>query len=682
VKKFTPLMLCSGLSGLSSLSGLSGLAHAQTIEPPATVAAPQSIEVQGQRVRNAAGKQTLSGEELGRVPGASGDPMKAVQSLPGVAAVNDASGEPAVRGARPSDNAYYVDFLPVGYLFHLGGFASVFNPDLIRRFDLATAAWSPEYGDVVGAVFDISLRNPRSDKVGGKLDFSLLGANVLFEGPLSDKLSFFVAGRRSWFDLISKTGEDKEEGITYTVPVYTDSQGRLLWTLNADHRLRLDFSTASDKLEFTAKPGSKAVQRDPVLLGNSNQKQSFTSFATTWDADFNKVFGASFAKSVTNVLALGQMEERTSARIGLAGSLGVKVTNTYLREQMQVQWSKDLSSVVGGSLNSRLIDLNLDFLYARCTEFDPNCDISTAPRVTSLQKARQNLADIYINNRWDINPAFTLTGGARLGRDGYLRQSYAEPRLGVEWNWSTKTQLSVGVGRHNQPPPAEESLRDVGNPKLDHLRSKHAVVGITQTLDDGWSWRAEAYAKTFNGYAVNDAMLNFRNGASGNATGLELLVKKDGVGALSKLSGFLSLSLSKAKRKNDSTGENFPFEFDQPVILSVVGQYKLSDKWQFGAKWSYHTGQPYTPVVGTSFYPDGRVRPVYGTINSVRVPDYHRLDLRADVKFSKNFTAYAELINAYFRKNVAGYSYSPDYKTRETIYQLPTLPSVGLQYSF
>jgi hypothetical protein len=76
------------------------------------------------------------------------------------------------------------------------------------------------------------------------------------------------------------------------------------------------------------------------------------------------------------------------------------------------------------------------------------------------------------------------------------------------------------------------------------------------------------------------------------------------------------------------------------------------------------------------------VRPIYGSINSQRVPDYHRLDLRVDAKFSKNFTAYGELINAYFRKNVAGYSYSPDYQTRETIYQLPTLPSVGLQYSF
>jgi outer membrane cobalamin receptor len=444
--------------------------------------------------------------------------------------------------------------------------------------------------------------------------------------------------------------------------------------LTDKHRLRLDFSTASDKISFNAKAGSKAVQRDPVLIGNSTSSQAFTSVAATWDGEL--------AKDVNNTLALGQMQDRAFTRLGAAGSVDVRVTTTYLREQLQVQWVRDFSSVLGGSVSSRLIDLELDFLFARCTEFDPNCDLSTAPRVTSLQNTRQNRADAYINNRWRLNDSFTLTGGARVGRDAYLEKNFAEPRVGVEWNWSPRTQFSVGLGKHNQPPPAEESLRDVGNPKLDHLRSTHAVVGLTQSLDDGWLWRAEAYAKKFDGYAVNETVLNFRNGASGTATGMELLVKKDGVGAWSQLSGFLSLSLSRSKRKIDSTGENFPFEFDQPVIASVVGQYKLNDKWQFGAKWSYHTGQPYTPVVGTSLYPDGRVRPVYGSINSVRVPDYHRLDLRADAKFTKNFTAYAEIINAYFRKNVAGYSYSPDYKTRETIYQLPTLPSVGLQYSF
>ena len=642
-------------------------AAAAATEPPR----PQTVEIQGQRVRNAAGKQTLTREELARIPGSSGDPMKAVMALPGLATVDDSSSAPAVRGARPQDNAYYVDFLPVGYLFHLGGFASTFHPDLVRRFDLASAAWSPEYEDVVGAVFDISLRNPRSDRIGGKLDFSLLGASVLAEGPINERLSFFIAGRRSWFDVVAKEGEDKDEGVTYTMPVFHDSQGRLLWNLSTEHRLRLDFSTAGDRIDFRTKEGSKAAARDPVLLGNSSERQSYRNFALSWEGDFGE--------RASHQLALGQMNNREFARIGQAGYYDAEVTTTYLREQLRLAWSREHATTLGGALNSRLVDLALDFQDPRCTEFEPNCDLSSAGRITSFQKTRQNQADVYANHRWRLSPEWTTTGGLRVSRDATIAKTFTEPRLGVEWNVSPRTMLSLGVGRHNQPPPLEQALKDIGNPSLAHLRSTQRVLGLTQSFDEGWSLRAEIYGKTFDGYAVDDALLKYRNGGSGTAQGFELLVKKDGS---DKLTGFFSLSVSKAQRHNDLTGESFRFAYDQPVIATLVGQYKASDRWTWGAKWSYHTGSPYTPVVGTGLYPDGRVKPIYGAINSQRVPAYHRLDLRLDRKASANFTQYVELINAYNRKNVAGYSYSPDYRTRTEVYQLPVLVSFGLQYAY
>jgi hypothetical protein len=640
----------------------------------------QSIQIQGQRQRNAAGKQTLSGDELRSLPGSSGDPMKAVQSLPGITSVDDSSSDPAVRGARPQDNLYYVDFLPVGYLFHLGGFTSVFNPDLIRRFDLTTAAWSPEYGDAVGAVFDISLRNPRSDRIGGKVDFSLLGANGLVEGPLSDSVSFFLAARRSWFDLVVKNGEDKEEGVSYTIPVYSDSQGRLLWTLNRSNSLRLDFSTANDRIDFTVKPDAKAGQRDPALIGNSSDRQSYRTAAVSWDADFGG--------QTNNRFAVGQTTRKDFFRLGSAGRLDANVTTTYVREQLQWQATPAQTLTVGASANSRLVDVDLDFQDPRCTEFNPNCDISSAARVLTRQETRQNQADVYASHRWQFVPGWTASTGLRATRDAYFEQTSVEPRLGLEWQASPRTLVSLGAGRHNQPPPLEQALRGVGNPNLAPLRSNHGVLGVTQTFDAGWSVRTEVYGKTFKGYAVDDPLLNYRNGASGTARGLEMLLKKDPAkdaaedSVLRKLSGFLSLSVSRARRRNDTTGETFPFDYDQPVVASLVGQYKQSDRWQYGAKWSYHTGSPYTPVVGTGTYPDGRVRPLYGAINSQRVPVYHRLDLRVDWKRSPTFTAYGELINAYGRKNVAGYSYSADYQTREPVYQLPVLISFGVQYGF
>jgi TonB dependent receptor/TonB-dependent Receptor Plug Domain len=641
----------------------------------------QTIEVKGVRLREKAGQQSLSREELLRMPGSSGDPMKAVQALPGIAVVDDASSEPAVRGSRPSDNAYVVDFLPVGYLFHVGGFASVFNPDLIRRFDVYSAAWSPEYPNVVGAVFDLSLRSPRSDRIGGKVDISLLGANALVEGPIGDDKSFFFAARRSYFDLATKTVEDKEEGVTVTIPVYSDAQGRFIYNINSKNRLRLDFSAATDRISFTTKADSKIVQREPVLIGNSTDKQQYTSLAAVYDVDLG-------AKS-SFTAAIGNMNTRQFTRLGLAGTVDAKVNTAYVKSEWALNTFTDHSLVLGGQVQQRKIDLNLDFLLARCTEFDPNCDLTSAPRFVTSQKSTQNLGEISLSDRWQFLPGWVLAPGLRASYDGLLKQTISEPRLGLEWGASAETVLSAGIGQHNQLPAIDQALQRIGNPKLKHLQSTHSVLGVQLKFGTQWSVRAEVYHKDFKNYAVSDPVLNYRNGASGKANGLEFLIKRDSLkaneertGFLDRFSGFASISLSKSYRTIDGSGASFPFDFDQPVIANFVGSYKLNDRWSFGAKWSYHTGQPYTPVVGTGTFPDGRAKPIYGEINSQRVPAYHKLDLRADAKWTPNFTSYFELINAYNRKNVAGYTYSADYTKRDPVYQLPLLPSFGVQYSF
>ncbi len=63
-------------------------------------------------------KRTLSGKTLREVAGSGGDPIRGLQAMPGVAVTNDSNASPAVRGTAPGDNLYYVDSLPVGYLFH------------------------------------------------------------------------------------------------------------------------------------------------------------------------------------------------------------------------------------------------------------------------------------------------------------------------------------------------------------------------------------------------------------------------------------------------------------------------------------------------------------------------------------------------------------------------------------
>ena len=636
------------------------------------VESTQKVEVRAVKPEQSVNeKMSVSGEQLQRMPGSSGDPLKALQTLPGIAVNNDGDSGAAVRGARPSDNAYYVDFLPVGYLFHMGGFVSVFNADLIRRFDLYSAAWSPQYGDVVGGVFDASLRSPRTDRIGGKIKTGLLDASVLLEGPLSENTSFFLSARRSVIDLFVKEIKDDKAGTSFTFPSYNDVQARFLWNINSKNRLRFDLSSAQDRLKFSLKKESIDVQHDPILLGESSEASSFNNVALVLESDLG-------AKT-SNQVALGRMVTNGKTRIGNAGGYASSSTSHYLREQMTTTLGQDHQLTAGANFSVNDLDFDVNIKNPRCTEFDPNCDATSADYSKIKRNQRETKAALYLNDRWRLSPQWSVIGGVRATNDDYLKETVVDPRLGLEYRYSPQTVFSLNLGRHHQEPSTEQSLPDIGNPRLKSIRSNQIALGVSQNLDQGWSWRAEVYNKEFDHFVVNDPLSNYRNGASGSAHGLELFVKKEmGYG----LSGFVSLSVSKATRRNDLTGENFTFGFDQPVIANAVLQYKPSEKFQYGARWSYHTGHPDTPIISTRTDADGRIRPIYGPLNSERMPAYHRLDLRVDYRASEKLSYYAELINAYARKNMGRYEYSADYKTRKPEAQMPIFPSLGLEYKF
>mgnify|MGYP001764596158 CR=1 FL=1 len=54
-----------------------------------------------------------------------------------------------------------------------------------------------------------------------------------------------------------------------------------------------------------------------------------------------------------------------------------------------------------------------------------------------------------------------------------------------------------------------------------------------------------------------------------------------------------------------------------------------------GARFRYSTGYPRTPVVG-SFYEarDDLYQPLFGAQNSIRIPGFYQLDVRAEKQFA------------------------------------------------
>ncbi len=214
-----------------------------------------------------------------------------------------------------------------------------------------------------------------------------------------------------------------------------------------------------------------------------------------------------------------------------------------------------------------------------------------------------------------------------------------------------------------------------------------AVVGLQKTFAGGWSIKSDLYYKELDNLVTGDntGESRYSNDGEGYAYGLETMIRKD---LTDKLSGWLSLTFSKAKRKHSITGKEFPFDYDQPYNVSLVTQYKWSKKMTFGMKYWLHSGSPYTPVHGSFEDPQiaGHYEALYGDVNSERLPVYNRLDLRIDRKLMTRgifkLTGYLELLNVLDTKNVSGYDYNKDYSSRAELYQLPRIISFGLKAEF
>jgi outer membrane receptor protein involved in Fe transport len=138
------------------------------------------IVVDGRR-NQASTEVSVNTEKLLSIAGLDHDPLSAVYSMPGVVyAGGDAGGEPAIRGSSPDDNAFYIDDIPASYIFHLFG-DSIFNENVIQDFSLHPAAFGSQYGNAIGGVFDIKLRDPRNQDLTTTVDFSLLKTGAMIK---------------------------------------------------------------------------------------------------------------------------------------------------------------------------------------------------------------------------------------------------------------------------------------------------------------------------------------------------------------------------------------------------------------------------------------------------------------------------------------------------------------------
>ena len=634
----------------------------------------------------------ISTKKLLKVPGSGGDPLKAIEALPGV--ILGGFGPfsiPAVRGSNPADNIYITDFVPVGYVFHNDG-GSTYNDNLIEDFSLKAGAWGAEYGNATGAVLTTKLRDPYLEPIHTTVDVSFLRAGALVEGAISDDSAFYASYRQSLLEFYVENFIDEDE-LTFTeVPKNSDYQLKYQWNISGSSNLRVLATGANDSVGLEFGPESKILETEPGVAGGLD--------ADTYYHNQAILFDTILPGGTATIFSLSRKEEDVSFGIGSLFELDAinyenrfkNYYNTPLKNGDMFRFGYDLSSTE--------IDYTASGLFAACNEDvgDQCLPASLGEEFTNEDKLEINSAYSFIAYDWMATRNLEVTLGLGNSYNDFNDDQIVQPRIATRYSVSDDLTLTASVGRHNQFIREFRFIaKDIGNPDLKEQDSLHYIVGFEQLFEDSLSAKVEFYYKNTDNLiianpelATDSDALNYINGASGEAYGLELLINKN---LTDKWYGWLSAAYSKTTRKNDITGVEIDYGLDRPWVVNLVATYQKNEKTSYGFKWRYQSGSLFTPVLsadpvdenGNAVTTDAQAYlyvPTYADSNSERLPAYHRLDFRLDHKISLRSTFYFEVINLYNRANVSDYEYNRDYTEREAVESLPTLFSLGWKIVF
>ncbi len=640
----------------------------------------EGIEVKASSMRATVGRQTVGVMEIRRIPGSAGDALRALQALPGIGAASDFDGQLYIRGGAPEDNRFYLDRAPLFYPYHFGGLVSTVNSEILNRIDVYAGGFGAEFGADAQAVIDIYSRRGREDRIGGKFNINLLYSEGLLEGPIGSRGSWYLAGRRSYIDLLPI-----EVTRITAFPRFWDYQAKVSYDFSENHQLNVKTFAADDVMGF--KLGLADVEYDPTLAGRFDLESRFNVQAVD--------LRSTLTDRLTSHISISRASYLQAFSFGQGLFLELEPVQYELREDI-VYRLNPTDQLESGLLVSTT-QWNGSANFPRLPdEGDPTASESQyftfEEKIAVDFDQRFNFIEGYLQNRYDPYAFLSLTLGLRFDYFNLTDRISVGPRGSLQFNMPGGSELRFAYGRYEISPYPWQIAQGFGNPNLKENTATHYIVELEREISPQTRLKVAGYQKNFRDLITRDQRegnLNqvYLNQGQGYARGIELSVKHR---AGSRFFSWANYTYSVSKREDRPGEMERLYSFDQPHVATVTASYMLTPTWEIGAKWQYRTGNPYTPVIDAEIvrHPDtGRPRynPVYGETNSVRVPPFHRLDLRISKSFIYQrwrWGIFLELLNAYNRKNVLDVDYNRNYTEERNVHQLPLLPYGGLTVEF
>lgn len=645
------------------------------------------------------------------------DVIKSLLLLPGVSNAGEGSSGFNVRGGAADQNLILLDEATIYNASHLFGLFSVFNPDAIKNLKLYKGGIPANYGGRISSVLDIYQKDGNSRNFEANGGIGLISSRLLAQGPIEKgKSSFLVGGRSSYAHLFLKFTDNENSAYFY------DLNTKLTFRLDSRNTLLFSGYFGRDVFKITESfdnlYGNSVfnLRWNNVLRENifSNLSVIYSDYYYGLTLDF---VGFNWNSGIKNVNFKYDLDHFLSRKLNL--DYGFQTT-WHEFNPGEIEPNSESSGIISRELIKKYAWESALYFSVEHT-LSERLSAEYGIRYSSFLRMGQEELNLYAGEPVIYNEKFGIYEKAdpvdtKTLKKGKIERSFGnwEPRLAIAYAFNEDQSIKLSYNRMTQylhlitntssPTPLDvwaPSGKYIEPQKLDQV----ALGYYRNFLDQKYSIEVEGYYKTLSNrldyidganLIANDAIEQVILPGEARAYGAELLLKKN----KGRFTGWLAYTISKSEQRTPGRNLSEPginnsnwysTAYDKPHDFSFIASYEVNKKWELNANFVYQTGLPTTYPTGQYQYENMTI-PVYGTRNSNRLPDYHRLDISAtytpmkkrerSYRSSWNFGIY----NVYARKNALSLSFRENEDTsRNEAVQLSLfgiVPSVTYNFKF
>lgn len=621
--------------------------------------------------------RSISMEELTRMATGFNDPAMITSNFAGVANAGDGGNDIIVRGNSPKYVQWRLEGMPMTTPNHFGdqgminGTTGILNSNLLANSDFFTGAFSPEFGNVIGGIYDIKLRKGNNEKQEAIAGIGLLGTDLTLEGPLKKGYngSYLINYRYSTADVLNQLGALDVEGnpkfqdaaVKFHLPtkkaglfsVYAlggisslgfDDVQPDDWNIPGSDEMIPNLQTEFDKKSFLLNTGVSHT----YFFTDDNFIE--TGLSATFDGVKDDVF----------------RNESDTERIH---SLKSDLQKSAYRAQANYHHKLNAKNKIQAGVIYTLFDYKNQQIRQ---DFGEN-------QATPVLDFNENMGNMrsYISWKHRFNQDVTLVAGVHNTNVFFNKKHTLEPRLALSWQMSQKSKLNFGYGNHSTMEGVNHYFAQIRNGNgnltqpnlnLDLLKAHHLVLGYNYKINQNWDFTLEMYYQDLYDLPVENNVnsifstvnedldvtyVALVNEGKGTNTGIELTINR------SFANGYYFMANTSVFESHYTAldGVERSTRFDSDYRINILGGREFSGLGKkknqtiaINAKLFLQGGQKILPLLRTesgslNVDPDNNKFWDYSKAYQNSLEDLYALTLSASFKWDKKRTTHELLVN-------------------------------------